>query len=240
MHKGVASLLTTTVFVALLVLNAGERARADGALAVGTTGDVVKDGIAFGTAIDVPKEVAAAAALARCRTFEARAAASHCEVVATFSRGCFAVAYDPKSGTPGAGWGVGPDQATAYSKAIAMCKATAGPGREGFCEVKSAGCDTSGPAGAKAAPETVPEETQPDDWGPPRDRFRKTGPSGSGWDIPPGVLLLLGVGLAGIAYILWQVLKGKTASLGPAPASPSKRKAPAGRSAKAKAKRTSR
>jgi hypothetical protein len=215
----------------LPLLGAGGSARADGALAVGTTGDVVKDGIAFGMVVDEPRETAVATALQRCRTFKARAAAERCSVVATFSGECFAVAYDPKSGTPGAGWGIGPDQTTANSKALAMCEGTAGPGRKGYCQVESAGCDTAGPAGAK----TAPLETQPGEWTDLRERFRNTGPGGSAWDIPLPVLLLLGVALAGVGYILSRTLKRRA---DPVPITPAKGKALAGKPAKGKAKRS--
>jgi hypothetical protein len=129
--------------IAALVGAAGQL-WADGAVAVGTTGNVVADGIAFGMVVDVPKATAAATAVQRCRTFHARAAADRCKVVATFSGACFAVAYDPKPGTPGAGWGVGPDQDTADAKAIAMCEAAAGSARKGYCRVETGGCDTTG------------------------------------------------------------------------------------------------
>ncbi len=127
-----------------LLLAGGLRAWADGAVAVGTTGDVVKDGIAFGRAVNEPKEAAAESALKNCRTFQARAAADRCKVVATFSGECFAIAYDPKPGTPGAGWGVGANQFLANQKAIAMCEETAGSARRGQCEVATGGCDTMG------------------------------------------------------------------------------------------------
>lgn len=122
---------------------AGE-ARGDGAIAVGTTGNVVRDGIAFGMVIDVRKGEAAEIAVQRCRTHNARAAAERCQVVATFSRQCFAVAYDPQPGTPGAGWGVDPDQLAAAQMAIAMCQRTAGPARKHYCQIASGGCDTTG------------------------------------------------------------------------------------------------
>lgn len=206
---------------------------ADGALAVGSTGDVVRDGIAFGMVVDEPKATAAATALKRCRTFKARAAAERCNVVATFSGECFAVAYDPKPGTPGAGWGIGRDQTTANGKAIAMCEETAGAERQGYCRVESAGCDTAGPAGAKTKAAT--EEHQPTEWSDVRERFRGSGPSGSGWDIPLPVLLLLGVAAAGVVYILSRTLKSKA---GPAAGPSAKAKAPAAKPAKGKTKRT--
>jgi hypothetical protein len=118
-------------------------ALADGALAVGSTGNVVRHGIAFGMVVDEPADKAAETALKRCRTFKAREAAERCKVVATFSRECFAVAYDPQPGTPGAGWGIGKNQLAANTKALAMCEETAGPARRGYCQVETGGCDTS-------------------------------------------------------------------------------------------------
>ena len=115
---------------------------AEGAVAVGNTGDVVRHGIAFGMVVDEPKSKAADVALRRCRTFKAREAAEQCKVVATFNGACFAVAYDPQPGTPGAGWGVGQDQIEANLKAMKMCEATAGPARGRFCQVESGACDT--------------------------------------------------------------------------------------------------
>jgi hypothetical protein len=127
---------------ALVLFGAVAELRADGAVAVGTTGDVVKFGIAFGMVVDMPAAQSETEALARCRSFQAREAAMLCKIVARFSRECYAVAYDPDPGTPGAGWGVGKDQRLADERAMAMCKETAGAGRERFCRVESSGCDT--------------------------------------------------------------------------------------------------
>jgi len=141
-HAG-AGLLGAATLAAALFAGPVPPVRADGAVAVGSTGNVVKHGVAFGMVVNVPKDKAAETALTRCRAFKAREAAAQCKVVATFSRECFAVAYDPQPGTPGAGWGVGPDQLTANLKAIAMCEETAGPARRNFCQVETGGCDTS-------------------------------------------------------------------------------------------------
>jgi Domain of unknown function (DUF4189) len=231
MHKGEAGVLATAVLAAALLAGAGGSARADGALAVGSTGDVVKYGIAFGMVVDEPKGKAAEMALQRCQTFKAREAADRCRVVATFSTGeCYAVAYDPKSGTPGAGWAVGPDQATANKKALAMCEETAGPERKGFCRVESADCDTAGPAGAKSGTWPTESSDLPERYGIPE-------PGGGGWDIPLPVLLLLGVAAAGVAYILNRVSKGKAAS---ATSTPAKGKSLPAKPAKGKTKRVSR
>ena len=60
-------------------------------------------------------------------------------------------------------------------------------------------------------------------------------PSGSGWDIPLPVLLLLGVAAAGVVYILSRTLKGKA---GPAAGAAANAKTPTARPAKGKTKRT--
>jgi hypothetical protein len=116
--------------------------KAEGALAVGSTGDVVTFGIAFGMAVDQPKGKAQEAALDFCRAFKgaSRAANARCEIKATFSGQCYAVAIDPQAGTPGAGWGIGEDQIVANDKAMTMCEQTAGA-RKAFCQIAGAGCD---------------------------------------------------------------------------------------------------
>lgn len=146
MAIGGRSLLWAALAVAAMHVVMGDKGVADGAVAVGSTGDVVKYGIAFGMVANEPKEKVSEIALARCRAFvkdSSPQATAQCKVVATFSRECFAVALDPNKGTPGAGWGVGKDQIDANLNAMKMCEATAGPGRARFCQVESGGCDTS-------------------------------------------------------------------------------------------------
>src|SRR5262245_7474744 len=150
------------------------RSWADGALAVGSTGDVVRDGIAFGMVVNEPKEKAGETAVKRCRTFHARAAADRCKLVATFSGECFAVAYDPQPGTPGAGWGIGPNQVAANLKAIAMCEEKAGPARRGFCQVESGGCDTTGRADVTKSEPPQPAKSTPQDAAPAPQAPAKT------------------------------------------------------------------
>ena len=140
MRKASGVLLAMSGLLALGV----EALRADGAVAVGSTGDVLTHGIAFGMVVDLSEEKAAETALNYCKVFKGASAAANarCAVVATFTRECFAVALDPQPATPGAGWGVGKDQVEANDKAMNMCEQTAGPMRKAFCEVKSAACDT--------------------------------------------------------------------------------------------------
>jgi hypothetical protein len=138
-------LMSVALLAAVLHWGPNRAAHADGAVAVGTTGNVARHGIAFGLVADEPADKAADLALARCRAFvkgSSVEATQRCKVMATFSRQCFAVAYDPQPGTPGAGWGVGQDQIEANQKAMQMCEASAGPARARFCQVESGACDT--------------------------------------------------------------------------------------------------
>jgi Domain of unknown function (DUF4189) len=197
MVKGAAGLLAMVACTAILA-GAGARAWADGAVAVGSTGDVVRDGVAFGMVVNEPKETAADTALRRCRTFKARAAAERCEVVATFSGECFAVAYDPEPGTPGAGWGVGPNQDIANRRATAMCEETAGPKRKGFCQVETGGCDGAAQTGAEAS----------DPWRDVRETLTKDDQGWFGLDLP--LLLLLAGTIAGVAIIIAMAVRGRS------------------------------
>ena len=142
MTTGSCKISLAAILAAVLHLAATPAARSDGAIAVGSTGDVVRHGIAFGMMVDEPAKSAGTIALERCQKFEARDAAKHCKVVATFRRQCYAVALDPEPGTPGAGWGVDKTQDAADERAMAMCKETAGADREAFCKIEVGECDT--------------------------------------------------------------------------------------------------
>ncbi len=126
-----------------LVLMAGAAARADGALAVGSTADVAKDGIAIGTSINYETaEKAESAAMERCRGYKpAPKAAAQCRSVGTFKDECYAISFDPKDGTPGAGWAMAATQALAEQRAMANCQITAGDGRRDFCRIEESKCD---------------------------------------------------------------------------------------------------
>ena len=128
--------------VALVVL-AGAAARADGALAVGSTGDVAKDGIAIGTSINYKSpEAAEQAALEKCRDYKpAPKAAAQCRSVGSFKAECYAISFDPKDGTPGAGWAMAATKALAEQRATANCQITAGESRRDFCRIEESKCD---------------------------------------------------------------------------------------------------
>src|SRR5262249_29364759 len=122
--------------------------RADGALAVGSTADVAKDGIAIGSSINYKSsDEAEQAALQRCRDYKpAPKAAAQCRSVGTFRGECYAISFDPKAGTPGAGaagagWAIASTQALAEQRALAHCQITAGDGRRDFCRIEESKCD---------------------------------------------------------------------------------------------------
>ena len=130
---------------ALLLLMTGvlSPAAANGALAVGTTSNVVKDGVAFGTAINYQTEAEArTAALENCKKFKgAPLAAARCQLVGAFKSECYGIAMDPKAGTPGAGWAIAATKTMAEQRAMDNCKETAGSDRREFYEVAEAKCD---------------------------------------------------------------------------------------------------
>jgi hypothetical protein len=114
------------------------------AMAVGVAAGGVANGYATGFALNQPTEAAArSSAVEGCR--KARNASAdareHCQAVVAWRNKCVASAVDPKSGTPGAGWGVGPNQHDADITALNRCRATAGPDRAAFCEVTDRACD---------------------------------------------------------------------------------------------------
>src|SRR5690349_24055431 len=118
------------VAVVAIAAVASAPASADGALAVGSTADVSKDGIAVGTSVNYKAgSEAEQAALRRCRDFKpAPKAAAQCRSVGTFRGECYAVSFDPKEGTPGAGWAIAATKAQAEERAVANCQITAGEG----------------------------------------------------------------------------------------------------------------
>ena len=119
-------------------------ALAEGAIAIGASGNFAKDGFAFGGAINKSNtDEAGEQALSTCKKYEgAPKMAAICRVVMSFSRECYALAFDPKPGTPGVGWAVGPDKESAEERALAACQATAGASRRKFCKGSQSFCDT--------------------------------------------------------------------------------------------------
>jgi hypothetical protein len=136
----------TRFYVLLLTLGVGGSApvAAEGALAIGSSGNIFKDGIAYGGSINrATKEAAITKALATCHAYTtAPRAAELCKIVVTFTRQCFATALDPAAGTPGFGWAIDPDKIEAEAKAMSLCQDTAGKERRKFCQPDQSYCDT--------------------------------------------------------------------------------------------------
>jgi Domain of unknown function (DUF4189) len=119
---------------------------AAGAIAIGIPPGGVVKGFAGGhslNAADMPSAREGAVNGCHKSTGASDAAQKACSVVATFKDECYAIALDPKDGTPGAGWAVAETQALADAQAVQQCRNTSPPDRQKFCEVPSTnhGCD---------------------------------------------------------------------------------------------------
>ena len=116
---------------------------ADGAIAVGSSGDLAKDGFAFGASLNQPdRRSAREEAVAICRRYVgAPKMAELCRPVASFRNECYALAFDSQAGMPGTGWAIGRDKAQAERRALGSCRATAGKDRAQFCVVHRSDCD---------------------------------------------------------------------------------------------------
>lgn len=133
---------TLLSLVALCIATLPQHAAAEGALALGLTGDIAKDGYSIGiTANDDTEEVARKGALDHCKTHGGPLSEEKCEIIVTFQNLCAAEAEDPQPGTPGAGWAIGTDKAAAEKMAMTNCLATAGKTRIQFCKIVSSICD---------------------------------------------------------------------------------------------------
>ncbi len=132
------------VLTAIAALSASAPAGADGALAIGSTADVARDGFAIGTAVNFDTaEEATEAALERCRDYKpAPKAAALCQSVGSFKGECYAISFDPRPGAPSAvGWAIASTKALAEDQALAKCKVMARASRGAFCKVEESKCD---------------------------------------------------------------------------------------------------
>lgn len=130
-------------FVLLAALAWPSAGRAEGALAVGKPNDVAKDGVAFGYANNkATKDEAISRAIELCRTAPSSdTAQARCTLVRAYHNECLAISMDPQAGTPGAGWAIAATLEEAQQDALANCEATAGPDRQGHCELSASHCD---------------------------------------------------------------------------------------------------
>jgi hypothetical protein len=117
---------------------------AEGAVALGRPADIAKAGVAIGISANYADNTAATKrALEECQTTRdaPQETRSLCRLLAYFKDQCAAVTIDKKAGTPGFGWSIGINKASAQKEAMAACKATAGKSREAFCEQIIVYCD---------------------------------------------------------------------------------------------------
>ena len=116
-------------------------AASEGAMALGVTGNITKDGYAIGINVNSSGQAEASdAALKYCQSHGSDVARAKCEIFATFRDQCAAEAEDPQPGTPGAGWAIAADKSAAEKMAMMNCLATAGD-RGSFCKVVTSVCD---------------------------------------------------------------------------------------------------
>ena len=118
-------------------------ARAEGAFALGSSGDIAKDGVSYGNSTNHATTAdAVESALNECRVGKnAPKMAAICKLVTTFKNECIAIAWDPKPGTPGMGIAFAPDKSNAETRALELCKMTAGTDRRTSCVVDKSRCD---------------------------------------------------------------------------------------------------
>jgi hypothetical protein len=126
---------------AVIVLAPG--AWAEGAFALGSSGDIARDGVSYGYSTNnATTSEAVENAMKECRVGKnAPKMAAICKVLTTFRNECVAVAWDPKPGTPGMGIAFAPDKASAEVRAMELCKMSAGSDRQTACIVDKSRCD---------------------------------------------------------------------------------------------------
>lgn len=126
----------------LALIGAPLPAFASGALAVGQTGNIAKDGVAVGVSEDrSTRAEAREEALEICRAAEgvSQAVRNECTVVQDFQHGCVSVYADKRPKTTGFGWGYASTAFHAKWDALNACRDSVGPG--GRCELVGTSCD---------------------------------------------------------------------------------------------------
>lgn len=137
--------IRTFALFALATLVLAPRVYAAGAIAVGQTTNIAKDGVAIGWATgSVNKERAESVAKQKCLDFKEapQKTRDRCRIITTFENQCIAISLDPKAGTPGYGYAIRPTLAEAKSEALERCRSTAGD-RARQCVDSDSSCDGS-------------------------------------------------------------------------------------------------
>jgi len=131
-------MLKSLIFALSAMLVTALPAGAHGAVAIGgNPADIAKNGIAVGVSKDDDtKDLAEAGAVEQCKAFKGRnpaQTAARCVVVADFAHAWAVIAMDPKPQSPGFGWSIDADKATAERNAINQCKSSSPDERKQFC-----------------------------------------------------------------------------------------------------------
>jgi hypothetical protein len=123
------------------------KAEAAGALALGMTDNLARDGVGITGLPNQPdRETAVREALKSCKeSADSPAAGAACKIVATFSGQCFAFS-GAKRGKDlvSVGWGVAPSEKAATTKAIALCRKNAPKRYRSLCAPGFSSCDPGG------------------------------------------------------------------------------------------------
>lgn len=136
-----------SILTLAVTLAAATSASAHGALAIGgNTADAATKGIAVGYATNFNTTAEAEAeALKHCFAYTGAPAetVALCKLVRSFSHEVLVVALDPGPSTPGFGWSIDANMATAERNAMDQCKASSPEDRKSFCEVVIEKSDTN-------------------------------------------------------------------------------------------------
>jgi hypothetical protein len=131
--------LVVSILLSSSLLSAAP-AFAFGAIADGIPDDVGKDGFTQGYSYGArTQEDAEASALKYCRQTKQTVAAARCTVVRTFNGQCVSLAKEDD--TPGYGYGVGDDKASAEREAMVMCYETTPADHAQSCRITASECD---------------------------------------------------------------------------------------------------
>lgn len=135
--------IKTIALAAFAALALASPVCAAGAIAVGQTTNVAKDGVAIGWATgSVDKGRAESVAKQKCLDFKDAPQKTRdlCRIITTFENQCIAISLDPKAGTPGYGYAIRSTLADARSEAMERCRSTAG-NRAQYCVDSDSSCD---------------------------------------------------------------------------------------------------
>lgn len=132
-------MLKTSILMLAVTLAAAAQADAHGAIAIGgNTAEAATKGIAVGITQNYDtKAEAEAQALQKCLAYRGapKETVAQCKVVQSFSHEWVVVALDPAPSTPGFGWSIDADKATAERNAMNQCKASSPEERKPFCQI---------------------------------------------------------------------------------------------------------